>query len=241
MRRYSEWRDRLEMIIPPLPWDRSRWRDRSGPPVVLLHGLWRGWRAMEPLARALDKEGFSTLNLTYPSTRLPIPELVSHIREQVEAIAKDEPVHFITHSLGGILVRALIAEPLSWKPGRIVMLAPPNGGSEIVDWAAGHPLIHFLLGPAGRSLGTNGVPAKLPDLPVESEVAVIMGNRSSIPLFKKLLEDQNDGIISTASGRIEELKGFAVIDADHTFIQMHPEAARMSMEFLCTGTWRTPV
>ena len=65
------------MLVPPLPWDRPRWRNHGGPLVVLLHGLWRGWRAMEPLARALDIEGFSTLNLPYPSTRLPVATLVT--------------------------------------------------------------------------------------------------------------------------------------------------------------------
>lgn len=189
------------------------------------------------MARALESEGFSIFNLPYPSTRLPATTLVELVSGQVAKIAGDEPVHFITHSLGGILARALIAGPLSWKPGRMVLLAPPNGGSEIVDWAARHPLIHRLLGPAGRSLGSDGFPNELPDLPENSQVAVIMGNRCSIPLFRNLLETTNDGIVSASKGRIPGLSGFAVIDADHTFIQMHPEAIRLSTRFLKSGEW----
>ena len=221
-----------------MPWDRPRWRDRGGPPVVLLHGLWRGWHAMEPLARVLGREGFSTLNLPYASTRLPIPKLVDHIRREVDKIATDEPVHFITHSLGGILGRALLAGPHSWKAGRMVMLAPPNRGSEIVDWSVRHPLIHRLLGPAGRELGSEGFPRQLPDLADGSEVAVIMGNRCSIPLFARLLEDDNDGIVSASKGRIPGLRGFAVVDADHTFIQMHPEVVRRCVRFLESAEWQ---
>lgn len=205
--------------------------------MVLLHGLWRGWRAMEPLARALDRAGFSTLNLPYPSTRLPIPELVDRIQHEVESIAGDQPVHFITHSLGGIIARALLGDSPPWKAGRLVMLAPPNGGSEIVDWSMRHPVIRRLLGPAGRSLGSEGFPCALPPLPKNSEVAVIMGNRCSIPIFKHLLGDPNDGIVSVAKGRIPGLRGFAVVDADHTFIQTHPEAVRLCLEFLKTGNW----
>lgn len=225
------------MLVPPLPWDRGRWIDRGAPPVVLLHGLWRGWRAMEPLARKLAEQGFSTFNLPYPSTRLPIEALAAHVRREVEKIADDRPIHFITHSLGGILVRALMADSLPWQMGRIVMLAPPNGGSEIVDWSRGHRLVQRLIGPAGRELGSDGIPVKLPGIPENSEIAVIMGKRCSIPLFRKLLENDNDGIVSASRGKIPGLRGFRVVDADHTFIQMHPEAIRLSVEFLKTGAW----
>lgn len=193
---------------------------------------------MEPLARALAVAGFPTLNLPYSSTRLPIASLVARVRTEVEKIAGEGPVHFITHSLGGIIVRHMMAEATPWKTGRIVMLAPPNHGSEIVDWAGeGHRLIHRFLGPAGRDLGSDGVPCKLPALPTEVEAAVIMGRKPAIPFFQKLLESDNDGIVSASRGRLDGLRGFRVIDADHTFIQMHPEAIQLSVEFLKTGRW----
>ncbi len=237
MQALSQWRDKAEMLTPPFPWDRPHWNDVGGPPVVLLHGLWRGWRAMQPLARALSSEGFSTLNLPYPSARMPIVTLADRIRSQVEKIAGDQPVHFITHSLGGILVRTLLAEGVPWETGKIIMLAPPNRGSEIVDWSKRHPLLHCVLGPAGRALGSDGVPASLPALPAGTQAAVIMGNRSSVPVFKNLLGQENDGIVSAAKGLIDGLRGFSVINADHTFIQMHPEAIRLSLHFLKTGEW----
>jgi len=237
MRDFSEWRDRARMLIPPLPWDRPQWHDGGGPPVVLLHGLWRGWRAMDPLARALNREGFSTLNLSYPSARLPLADLVAHIRPQIEEIAGDQPVHFITHSLGGIVVRALLADEVPWATGKIVMMAPPNNGSEIVDWTKAHPLLHRLLGPTGRALGSDGVPAGLPALPPEIATAVIMGKRPAVSVFQKLLDPENDGIVSAAKGRLDGLRGFTVIDADHTFMPMHPEAIRLTVQFLKTGGW----
>jgi len=235
--RFSQWRDRAEMLTPPFPWDRPRWRDAGGPPVVLLHGLWRGWRAMEPMARALKAGGFSTLSIPYPSARLPVEVLTKLVRAEVEKISGSEPIHFITHSLGGIVLRSLLSGDVPWQTGRIVMLAPPNGGSEIVDWASGHPLLKRALGPAGGELGTDGLPSRLPSFPASLETAVIMGNRCSIPVFRKLLGPENDGIVSAEKGRIDGLRGFSVIAADHTFIQMHPEAIRLSLHFLKTGGW----
>lgn len=237
MKHRPAWLDRAEMLTPPLPWDRPHWHERGGPPVVLLHGLWRGWHAMEPLARTLREEGFSTLNLPYPSTRLPISTLVTRVRREIERIAGNGPVHFITHSLGGIVVRAMLAEGVPWECGRLVMLAPPNAGSEIVDWSRHHPVIHRLLGPAGRELGSDGFPKSLPPLPAGIEAAVIMGRRGSIPFFKRLLDADNDGIVSAAGGRLRGLRGFSVIDADHTFIQVHPQAIRLSLDFLKSGVW----
>ena len=205
--------------------------------MVLLHGLGRGWHAMEPLARALGQEGFSTLNIPYPSTRLPIPDLAERIRQQVAKFADDRPVHFVTHSLAGIIARALVTSTMSWKIGRIVMLAPPNGGSEIVDWSGRHPLLGRLLGPAGRSHGTHGLPTSLPQPPPDTEIAVIMGSRASIPVFRPLLEDRNDGIVSVSRGKIANLRHFAVIDADHTFIPLHPDALALTVSFLKSGEW----
>ena len=192
---------------------------------------------MQPMARALQAAGFSTLNIPYPSGRLPINVLADRIRHQVEGTAGEGPIHFITHSLGGILVRKLLNDGVPWEFGRIVMLAPPSNGSEIVDWARGRPLLHRVLGPAGRALATDGVPAALPAFPQEVEAAVIMGNRPSIPFFQALFGGDNDGIVSTAKGRVAGLRGFSVIPADHTFIQMHPEAIRLCLGFLKSGEW----
>lgn len=192
---------------------------------------------MQPLARTLEQEGFSTLNIPYPSGRMSISHLVSRIRLQVEKIPTNQPIHFITHSLGGIIARSIYSTDVPWTPGRILMLAPPNHGSEIVDWTKKHPIFNQFLGPAGRALGSMGVPQELPQLPTTIEAAVIMGNRCSIPIFKKLLAPENDGIVSAAGGRISGLRGFSIINADHTFIQMHPEAIRLSLQFLKTGCW----
>ena len=230
-------RDRLDLLTPPFPWDRPRWVDRGGPPVVLLHGLWRGFRAMAPLERALGEEGFSTLNIPYPSPRFPVPELARRVAEQIRRHTEGRETSFVTHSLGGILLRQMLATEVPWKWGRCLMLAPPNEGSEIVDWLGNHPALARLLGPAGRSLGSHGLPKTLPAPPTGPEWGILMGTRPKIPFFQSLLEPSNDGIVSTARGRLAGVSRFAEVDADHTFIQMHPDTIRITREFLRNGRW----
>lgn len=230
-------RDRLDLLTPPLPWDKPRWMKRDGATVVLLHGLWRGYRAMAPLERALGGDGFSTLNIPYPSPRFPVEELARRIARQIGERAGGGEIAFVTHSLGGILLRQMMTQDVPWSWGRCLMLAPPNGGSEIVDWLAGHPALRSLLGPAGRSLGTNGLPATLPSPPADLEMAVIMGTRPKIPFFQSLLDSSNDGIVSTERGRLPGVTRFAEVDSDHTFIQMHPETIRLARDFLRSGSW----
>lgn len=225
------------MIIPPMLWDRPHFREQTGEKVILLHGLWRSWRAMEPMAKNLHDQGFCTLNLPYPSARKSLDYLSAFVREQIAQIAGDEPVHLVTHSLGGIIARKILAENPPWKTGRLIMLAPPNRGSEIVDWASRHRGLFALLGPSGKALSSQSIAAMLPPLPTGLEAAVIMGRRGTIPFFRKILAAENDGIVSVETGRIEGLCGFSVIDADHTFIQIHPEAIRQTIDFLKTGRW----
>jgi len=190
---------------------------------------------MEPLARRLEAEGFCTLNIPYASSRRPLDRITREVREQVTEFAADQAVHFVTHSLGGIIARILIAESPPWRQGRLVMMAPPNAGSEIIDWISRKPLLRAVIGPAGRSLATDGVPGKLPALPPELEAIAIMGNRASIPFFTKLLESENDGIVSAERGKLAGLRGFSVVEADHTFIQIHPDAVRQTLAFLKNG------
>jgi pimeloyl-ACP methyl ester carboxylesterase len=229
-------RDRAEMMIPPMLWDRPRLHSGTAGKVVLLHGLWRSWHAMAPLARRLGGEGYSTLNVPYPSSRKSLDVILPKVREQIAEFAGGEEVHLVGHSLGGIIARLLIAENPPWRQGRLVMLASPNGGSEIIDWLSRKALIKPFLSPAARELATDRLLPRLPALPPGQEAIVIMGSRVSIPFFRKLLGAENDGIVSADRGRADGLRGFSIVDADHTFIQIHPETIRRTVRFLKDGS-----
>ena len=217
----------------PMPWHQCIVRENDADAVILLHGLWRSLWAMEPMAKFLHQHGYHTINVPYPSFRKPMEELSELIHEAILLHGGKRKIHFVTHSLGGVLARRLLHMLPAEQAGRIVMLAPPNQGSEIVDWASRYKALASTLGPAGIKLGSKTLDA--PQLPTQTDSAVIMGKQSNIPFFRRLLDKDNDGIVSVERGRIEGMNEFHVLDTDHTFIASDPRVMDISLKFLKEG------
>ena len=226
----------MQVLAPPLPWDKPRLREQNGADVVVfLHGLWRSVWAMEPLARDLHQRGFETVNIPYASFRYDLDGIVAQIRGLLEeSVEQGRRVHFVTHSLGGVVVKRLLEQVQVEKIGRVVMLAPPHRGSEIVDWLSRSPA-RFVLGPAGEFLTSDKMSAHADHFPAGIEAGIIMGEKSAIPFFSRLLEASNDGIVSVEKGRLFGIKEFKVVAADHTFIASDPEVLAMVGRFLNEG------
>ncbi len=222
--------NRWGVLRPPMPWHKPIVREADGEMVILLHGLWRSIWAMDPLAKHLHQQGYHTINIPYPSFRKPIDELTELVHNTIRLHAGKRRVHFVTHSLGGIITRNLLPIIPPEQTGRVVMLAPPNQGSEIIDWIEHCPPLRSTLGPAGKALGTDHIDA--PPVPEHTDTAVIMGKRSSIPFFRTFLDAENDGIVSVQSGKVDGMNEFHVIDSDHTFIATEPEVMEMVQTFL---------
>ncbi len=204
--------------------------------VVLLHGLGRSGRAMRPLARELAAAGYRVHSLDYPSTSATPEELVAHLhREIARCCGWSGRIHFVTHSLGGILARAYLAEQTPPNLGRVVMLAPPNHGSEYVDVAGEWRLFELFLGPTATQLGTapTSLPNRLPG--ANFEVGVIAGTGSINPLGKAVIVGANDGTVSVASTQLGGMRDFLEMDVSHTFIMRNPEVARQTIAFLRDG------
>jgi pimeloyl-ACP methyl ester carboxylesterase len=204
--------------------------------VVLLHGLGRSGRAMRPLARELAAAGYRVHSLDYPSTRAKPEELVAHLHREIGLCCGwSGRIHFVTHSLGGIVARAYLAEHAAPNLGRVVMLAPPNHGSEYVDVAGEWKLFELLLGPTATQLGT--APTSLPNsLPgADFEVGVIAGTGSINPLGIAMIAGANDGTVSVASTQLGGMSDFLELDVSHTFIMRNREVARQTIAFLREG------
>lgn len=221
------------VLRPPMPWHQAQVCAAEGELVVLLHGLWRSLWAMDPIARHLHNEGFHTVNLPYPSFRQGLDQITENIYQELILHSKGGPIHFVTHSLGGIVLRKLLHELPREQTGRIVMLAPPNQGCEIIDWLDGYKPLKSLLGPAGHALHRGKV--DVPIIDITTDTAVIMGQRCAIPFFKRLLEPNNDGIVSVDSGKMEGINEFHVVDSDHTFITTEPEVMKIATQFIQRG------
>lgn len=192
---------------------------------------------MKILARRLEAEGFETELVGYPSRSRSIEALADITAQKIRSLDPHDGgrIHFVTHSLGGILARVMLQKGGWPNLGRVVMLAPPNGGSELADLLIRTPLLWRIYGQPVRELGTG--PESLPNnLPKpDYEVGVIAGNRSPNPLFSLFIKGPDDGKVGVAKARLDGMKDFIVIRRTHSFIMNSPEAARQTVHFLRHG------
>jgi len=209
--------------------------------VVLLHGLASHEVVMKPLELALDLQPeLRVQNESYNSYSDEITLLANkEIPKSIEKCAtKDhEKIHFVTHSMGGLLLRAYLREESISQLGRVVMIAPPNHGSEIVDLLHKYKWLANILGPAGRQLSTNekAFPQQLQDHEVNIDLGIIAGDSKNSWLFASLLPEADDGTVSTESAKLPNMKDFVIIESSHSGLLIQKETIEQTLSFLRYG------
>jgi len=204
--------------------------------VVLLHGLGRSRHMFSDLAKTLETRGYEVADLAYPSTRRPLSAQADELAALLGRMEGVERVSFVTHSLGGMVLRRLLAEERAYQqtitPDRAILIAPPSQGAHLADLLQDIPAYRALTGPAGQEITTEAalkLPA--PNIPF----GIIAGVSGDGAGYNPLLPGEDDGVVSLAEARLEGASDFLMVEALHTFIANHPETLRAVSAFLATG------
>lgn len=211
--------------------------------VILLHGMARTKSSMHKLDAWLSENGYRVVNDGYPSTTVPVDVIAEqYLHPMVTKClsAGADKIHIVTHSLGGIIVRQYLQTRSLPEGSRIVMISPPNKGSELADSLRNLWIYKWWNGPAGQVLGTE--PESLPNSlqPVRAEIGVITGNRTLNPIFSSLIPGEDDGKVSVERAKLSEMKDFLVVSSSHSFIMNHEDVLRQVLCFLKTGRFDRP-
>lgn len=204
--------------------------------VVLTHGMKRTGRSMRKMARAMETAGYNAVVCSYPSDRSVHTTATNLFAALAPVIDAAPRVHFVTHSLGGILVRDAFRDGgAPANLGHVVMLGPPNGGSQHIDRFAGLPLFETLWGTPSSELGTgpNALPARLP--PIDFPCGVIAGSRPGI--LGWMLPGENDGKVTVASAGAGNPSDVLVLPTGHTWMMRNDAVISNVIHFLQVGTF----
>lgn len=210
--------------------------------VILLHGLGDVKLSMLKLEIALKDEGYTTKNIGYSTTGETIESLAKkELSEVVERYKKIgfKKIHFVTHSMGGLIVRYYLQDHTLPTGSRIVMLSPPNHGSEIADHFLESKFYKLIVGDVGQELATNS--NMLSELkPIVPEVGIIAGNKSSNKYFSKIIPGEDDGRVAVDNTKLTEMKDFIVVPSTHLTIKYNNEVIKQTAFFLKDGKFLHP-
>ena len=201
----------------------------------MLHGLSRTARSMRKLERTLQQD-YHVVNQSYPANRHSIEALAEMaIAPALEECGGVRKIHFVTHSLGGILVRQYLSRHGIKNIGRTLMLGPPNQGSELSDFFAGNRVYQFLNGPTGLQLGTGRLSVPIGLGKFEHELGIIAGRKNTNPLFAKLIPGENDGKVSVERSKLDGMTDHLVLPVTHTFMMRNDSVINQVRYYLQHG------
>lgn len=222
--------------------DRIR-KDQSLPPmngeaVVLLHGIFRSSKAMRKVQLRLEKDGYLVVPFDYPSTRVDIAASAGMLGQVVDSLEGVEKISFVTHSMGGLVVRSWLGAGGDVRAKRLVMIGTPNKGAEVADILKDWHLYRLILGPAGQQLVAHkaGVIARLsvPEIPF----AVIAGGKGDSDGYNPLIPGDDDGLVAVSSALLEGAEDSLTLPVLHSLLPYNADVIDAVSNYIDRGSLR---
>lgn len=215
---------------------------RSNHLVLLLHGMFRSKDSFGPLTSRLQAEGFEAHGVNYPSTRRSLEDHADQVEALLERCEGIDTVSFVTHSMGGIVARVLLARDAPWRRriavNRLLMIATPNRGAEMATHLHNLTPLRAFVGPAIGQLGPDEAPhIPLPTVPF----GLVAGMRGDGRGYNPLLPGDDDMTVTVDSVMLDGAEDTLVLRAVHTFIMIHPDVVEATIRYLRTGRLQAPV
>lgn len=190
---------------------------------------------MNAMATALEKEGYLVRNIDYPSRKKTIEELAGNVvKEGMDFCEanKAEKIYFVTHSLGGLLVRYYFTQNSPEKLSGVVMLGPPNKGSQVADNLQSWDMFRWVNGPAGQQLSTHekSFCSQFPS--VNFNLGIIAGTKTFNPILSLMLPNPDDGKVTLENTKAEGMKDFIAMPVTHTFMMKNKKVIKQVIHFL---------
>jgi len=209
--------------------------------VVLLHGIGLRSFVMKRLESALTDDGYRVVNLSYPSREMPFEQIAGEYLPALlrkNDVARAPRLHFVTHSMGSLVVRKLIQDARPANLGRVVMIGPPNQGSAAADQAKDNLILREFLGGNLVRLGTGADAIARTLGSADFEVGIIAGEMTVTSLFTDVLGDKNDGAVSVESTKLAGMRDFIVVPHSHTIMLWRILVIDQTRTFLREGKFK---
>ena len=205
--------------------------------VILLHGFGDIKLSMSFLENECLKKGYTTYNLGYSTAGETISSLSEKILTAVIRKCRKKgfsKIHFVTHSMGGLIVRYYLQNNELPEGSRIVMLSPPNKGTEVADFLKSNVLYKLFAGDVGQELCTDSkIIRNLKEINIE--IGIIAGNKSYNPFFSEIIPGEDDGRISIENTKLENMTDFLIVNGSHLTIKHRQEVSEQMVYFLQNG------
>ena len=207
----------------------------TGHAVIYLHGIARSSKSLQPIIKAMPKEGFTHVPFEYPSTQVPLEQAAAYLKSVMDSLTDVTKISFVVHSMGGLVVRRYLKDQRDPRLHRMVMMGTPNGGAELADMLKRNLLFKAIYGPAGQQLISDPL-GPIKSLPTPNfEFGIVVGGKGDDKGFNRLLPGDDDGTVTVDSARLPGAADFLRIPKIHALLMSDATVISAVQHFLEHG------